>query len=136
MGFLDKTITKAKATAKSTASKYNESRDASKIASQIKAEKEQVRECYETIGKEYYRFTYDGDASHKDCFGDLVERINVSRKTIEDLELQLEEIRARGQGERESIKADQDAKLEEIETTDAEAKALKEQMKRDKDDVF
>ena len=136
MGFLDKTITRAKATAKSTSSKYNESRDASKITSQIKAEKEKVRECYETIGKEYYRFTYDGDASHKDCFGDLVERINVSRKTIEDLEAQLEEIRAKGQEERENIKADSDSKIEEIEANDAEAKALKEQMKKDKDDIF
>jgi hypothetical protein len=136
MGFLDKTIAKAKATAKSTSSKYNESRDASKIKSQIRAEKEKVRECYETIGKEYYRSTYDGDESHKDCFGDLVDRINASRKTIEDLEAQLEEVRAKGQEERDSIKANQDAEIEEIEASDAEAKALKEQMRKDKEDIF
>ena len=124
MGFLDKTIAKAKATAKSTSSKYNESRDASKIRSQIRAEKEKVRECY------------DGDESHKDCFGDLVDRINASRKTIEDLEAQLEEVRVKGQEERDSIKANQDAEIEEIEASDAEAKALKEQMRKDKEDVF
>ena len=136
MGFLDKTITKAKAAAQTTSSKYSESRDVSKIRSQIKAEKDKVRECYETIGKEYYRYTYDGDESHKDCFDELVARVNASRKLIEELEAQLEDTRARGQEERDTIKADHYAKIEEIEASDAEARAAKDQMKKEKDDVF
>lgn len=136
MGFLDKTITKAKASAKATSSKYNESRDANKILSQIKTEKEKVRGCYETIGKEYYRFTYDGDESHKDCFDGLVNDINTSRRIIEDLEAQLAELRAKGQEERDSIKADTDAKIEEIESAEAESRAQKDQARKDKDDVF
>lgn len=117
-------------------SKFNESKDTSKIQSQIKAEKAKVKECYETIGKEYYRFTYDGDESHKDCFDSLVKQINDSRKLIEEWEAQLDEIKSKGAEERENIKADRDAKLEEIEASDAEAKAEKERIRKEKDDTF
>ncbi|MBE6522756.1 MAG: hypothetical protein E7Z62_06500 [Thermoplasmata archaeon] len=136
MGFFEKTLEKTKASTKSISSKFNETKDTSKIQSQIKSEKEKVKECYETIGKEYYRFTYDGDESHKDCFDSLVQKINDSRKLIEEWEAQLEEIRAKGSEERENIKADRDAKLEEIEASDAEAKAEKERIKKEKDDTF
>lgn len=136
MGFLDKTITKAKATAKTTSNKYNESKDARQIQSQIKAEKDKVKECYETIGKEYYRFTVDGDESHKDCFDGLVDQINESRKAIEDLEAQLEELRVNAKMERDDIKATHDAKIQEIEANDAAAKAEKERLKKENDDLF
>ncbi len=136
MGFLDKTIEKTKATTKSMSSKFNEGKDANKIESQIKAEKQKVRDLYETIGKEYYRWTYDGDESHKDCFDSLVSQINQSRKTIEELEAQLDEIRTKGKEERDNIKAEHDAKMEEIDAADAEAKAEKERIKKEKDDTF
>ncbi len=136
MGFLERTIEKTKASTKSMSSKFNESKDTSKIQSQIKAEKAKVKECYETIGKEYYRYTYDGDESHKDCFDSLVKQINDSRKLIEEWEAQLDEIKSKGAEERENIKADRDAKLEEIEASDAEAKAEKERIRKEKDDTF
>jgi len=136
MGFFEKTIEKTKASTKSLSSKYNESKDTSKIKSQINSEKAKVKECYETIGKEYYRYTYDGDESHKECFDGLVAQINESRKLIEELEAQLDEVRASGAAEREEIKANRDAKVAEIEASDAEAKAEKERIRKENDDTF
>ena len=136
MGFLEKTLEKTKASTKSMSSKFNESKDTNKIQSQIKAEKAKVNECYQTIGKEYYRFTYDGDESHKDCFDSLIQQINDSRKLIEEWEAELEDIKSRGAEERENIKADRDAKIEEIEASEAEAKAEKDRIKKEQDDTF
>lgn len=136
MGFLDKTINKTKASMSTSSNKLNESREVSKIESQIKEERNKVKENYELIGKEYYRFTVDGDESHKKNFDTYVEQINESRKLIEEYEKQIEEVRAAAKEERENIKAQADARHREIEAEEEAARAEKQQQKKEQDDLF
>ncbi|MBR2254736.1 MAG: hypothetical protein IJ856_02800 [Candidatus Methanomethylophilaceae archaeon] len=136
MGFLDKAINKTKSSLDSSSSKRTENKEVSKIESQIKEESAKVREKYEMIGKEYYRYTYDGDEAHKANFDKWIEEINESRKLIEECEAQIEEIKANGKAERENIKAEAEARAREIEEADQQAKAEKAKEKRGKDDLF
>jgi len=135
MGFLEKTINKTKATMSTSSNKLSETREISKIESQIKEEKNKVKSNYEMIGKEYYRFTVDGDESHKKNFDAYVDEINQSRKLIEEYEKQIEDIRSTAKEERENIKAMADARDREIESEDEAAKAEKQKQKKE-DDLF
>ncbi len=136
MGFLNKTINKTKASFSTTSSKVSENREISKIESQIKAEGTTVTEIYTTIGKEYYRYTVDGDESHKANFNSLVDEVNESRHLIEEYEAQIEEVRARAKEERDSIKAEAEARQKEIEEAEAQSRAEKEREKKENDDLF
>ena len=136
MGFLDSAKNKAKSTFSTTSNKYDERKEVGKIESQIKEERNKVKSLYETIGKEYYRYTFDGDESHKANFDSMIAQINESRKLIEEYEAQIEEVRAKAKEERENIKAEHDARAREIEEADAQARAEKEAARKENDDLF
>jgi chromosome segregation ATPase len=136
MGFLDKTISKTKSSFATTSSKLDEKREVNALQNQIKAERAKVKENYETIGKEYYRWTYDSDEEHKKNCDRIVEEINESRQIIEDLEQQISNVRAEGKEHRSTIKAETDAKIEEIEEADAQARDEKEKQRKEREDPF
>ncbi len=136
MGFLDKTINRTKSSFGTTSNKVSESREVSKIESQIKEERNKVKSSYETIGKEYYRYTVDGDESHKENFDKLIAGINESRRLIEEYEQQIEDIRAAAKEERENIRAQEEARRKEIEAEEEAARAEKERQKKENDDLF
>ena len=136
MGFLDNAKNKAKSTFNTTSSKYDESKQVRALESQIKDEKTKVRELYESIGKEYYRFTVDGDKAHKNNIKPMIEDVNKSRELIGQLEAQIEEVRTKAKEDRESIKAEADARSKEIEAADEQARADKKAAEKEKDDLF
>jgi hypothetical protein len=136
MGFLDNAKNKAKSTFNTTSSKYDESKQVRALESQIKDERNKVRELYETIGKEYYRYTVDGDESHKNNFDSMIADINKSRELIEELEGQIEDVRAKAKEDRENIKAEADARAREIQEADEQARAEKKAAEKEKDDLF
>ncbi len=136
MGLLDKTINKTKSTFNATTNKLGETKEVSKLESQIKDERNKVKGTYETIGKEYYRWTYDNDEEHKKTIDSLVAQINESRTLIEQYEAEIEEIRQKGKEERYNIKADADAKDKEIDAADEQKRADKQREKKEKDDLF
>ena len=136
MGLLERTASKVKSSVATNKSSLNEMKEVNNLQNQIKAERNKVNEMYTTIGKEYYRWQFEGDESHKKNCDDLVADINQSRKLIENLEAQIGDIREAGKEERSTIKAETDAKLEEIQAADEEARAEKERLRKEREDPF
>ena len=136
MGLFDKTISKTKTTFGSTSSKVGESNEIRKLESQIKDERNKVKETYEVIGKEYYRYTVDGDGSHEDTINKLVDQINESRKLIDDLEAQIKEVRQKAKEERETMKAEAEARQKEIEEAEEQKRLEKKRQEKENDDLF
>ena len=136
MGFLDRATSKMKTSVSTTSNKVSENREVGKIESQIKEERNKVKGAYEAIGKEYYRYATDNDESHKAAMDSLVKDINESRKLIEEYEAQIDEIRANAKSERDSIRAEADAKLREKAEAEQQAKAEKLKAERESDDLF
>lgn len=136
MGFLNKAATKTKTSLSTSSNKISESREVSKIESQIKDEKNKVKANYELIGKEYYRSTTDKDPSHKKLIEEYVDQINESRRLIEEYERQIEEVRAAAKEEREAMRAEADAKIREKEAEEEAARAEKAKQKKEEDDLF
>ena len=132
MGFLDKT----KATFSSTSSKVNESSEVRKLESQIKDERAKVKDNYELIGKEYYRYTVDNDEAHMEELRKLVDRVNDSRKLIEEYEQEIENVRQKGKEDRESMRAEVEAKQKEVEDEKEAKRQEKKREEKENDDLF
>jgi len=132
MGFLDKT----KATFSSTSSKVNESSEVRKLESQIKDERAKVKDNYELIGKEYYRYTVDNDEAHMEEIRKLVDRVNDSRKLIEEYEQEIENVRQKGKEDRESMRAEVEAKQKEVEDEKEAKRQEKKREEKENDDLF
>jgi len=129
MGFLDRASNKVKSVTNQTISKFDESSEVNKINSKIREEKNKVKANYSAIGKDYYRYKRDGDEAYIQDADKLVTEIEESRILIEGYEKEIEDIRARRQEERNSIKADEEARRQEIEAADAVKKEQKAQTK-------
>ena len=136
MGILDKAINKTKSSINTSSTKVAETKEVSTLEAQMKEEKSKVRDLYEDLGQEYYRFTVDKDDEHKKNMLTLIDKINESRKIIEDCEAQIEDVRDKYKEERENIKAEAEARDKEIDEADEQARAEKEAAKKEKEDLF
>ncbi len=136
MGLFDKTINKTKSTISTSGNKMSESKEINKLESQIKTERNKVKEIYEQIGKEYYRYTRDGEESHENTIKSLVAQIDEARTLIEQYEAEIEEVRQKAKEERESIKAAAEARQREIEEAEEQKRLEKERERKEKDDLF
>ncbi len=136
MGLFDKTSSATKSLFGGSGTKINEASEVKRLEAKINDERAKVKDTYELIGKEYYRYTVDGDGAHEEAINKYVEQINDSRKQIESYEAQIDEVRQKAKEERENLKAAAEAKQKEKEEEEEALRQEKKRIEKEKDDLF
>jgi hypothetical protein len=136
MGLFDKASSGTKSLFGGSGTKINEAGEVKRLEKMIADEREKVKETYELIGKEYYRYTVDGDGAHEEAINKYVDQINNSRKLITEYELEIDDVRQRAKEERENLKAAAELKQKEKEEEEEALRQEKKRIEKEKDDLF